>query len=565
MVADEFGSAKPRRGKGEGGLFPFELRGRTRYRATQVETVPFTDVDGVAKTKKKLITGTGDSAREARSRLQENVRKFHLLSVEQQARNRRNPDTVSSYYYDTWLKSKRAKDWRSHVLRGVRQRIEQHVLPDLGSIPLNLLQRDELRTLFDIKLRAKSLSEATLVNVWRNLHTMLGDAVYDGKLSRNPMDLIRKSDRPHKKPPTPFDIPPDLVSTVMLKVRDTPEEPLRMVSLTLGLRIAELLGLTWDRVHMEDGMRVLQIFQQLKPIDIPHGEGCRRDLTTGKFSCGKSPQNCPRHTTPPTSTGLAIFPYVKTRPRTVALFEPLLSLLKQQKERQDEWRAKPEWDPIPRAGMNNLVFTTQTGRPLRQQAVGAEWRKLLTDCGFTALTQHKSRHIAITAMILNNTPLSVIGSIVGHADSRVTEQVYAQVGERDQIAHLERIGKKYDKDAMEREREKTEKEWRDARAGMLAEQRKQSTILHAARMNTVERVKQELAAEGRNEESRRLNDIVTDVWTEEDKETAWKNAVLFARENGFDLAVKDEELAETTSRVSLAVEEQESLLLGARQ
>lgn len=527
----------PRRAKGEGGLFPFQFRGKTRYRATQSETVPFMDNDGNPQTKKKLVTGTGDTEAEARLRLRDNLRKFYSLSAEQKVQNRRNPDTVTTYYYDVWLKSKRATDWRTHVLRGVRQRIEQHVLPDIGNISLVALQRDDVRKLFSSTLPAKGLESSTLVNVWRNLHTLLGDAVYDTKIARNPMDAIRKSERPQKKKPIPFIIPPRIVTTVQQKVEGTPEEPLRMLSLLLGLRIAELLGLTWDKVHIDDGVNLIEIHQQLKPIDIPHGDGCRRDLTTGKFSCGKSAQKCPRHTAAPTNTGLAIFPYVKTTPRNVTLVEPLLTLLKQQRERQKVWKAKPDWEPIPRPKMDDLVFTTETGRPLRQQAVGAEWRQLLTDCGFSALNQHKSRHIAITALILNNTPLSVIGSIVGHADSRVTEQVYAQINERDQKEHLERLGRSYDRDAVKREAEEKERVWREATAGRLAlaqMRSEQESSEGTARLNAVSDVVRLLEIEGKNIVASKLDDIMLAGYP---ANSAWVEAVAYAAENGVVLEV----------------------------
>ena len=539
----------PRRAKGEGGLFPFQFRGKTRYRATQSETVQFLDNDGKPKTKKKLVTGTGDTESEARMRLRENLRKFYALSSEEKIQNRRNPDTVSSYFYDVWLKSKRATDWRTHVLRGVRQRIEQHVLPDIGGIALSALERDDVRKLFSSTLPAKGLEQSTLVNVWRNLHTMLGDAVYDNKIARNPMDAVRKSERPQKKKAVPFIIPPRIVSTVQQKVAGTPEEPLRMLSLLLGLRIAELLGLTWDKVHLDDDVNLIEIHQQLKPIDIPHGDGCRRDLATGKFICGKSAQKCPHHTVAPTETGLAIFPYVKTTPRNVTLVEPLLTLLRQQKERQKVWKATAEWEPIDRPNMNNLVFTTETGRPLRQQAVGAEWRQLLTDCGFSSLNQHKSRHIAITALILNNTPLSVIGSIVGHADSRVTEQVYAQINERDQREHLERLGRSYDKDAVKREAEEKERVWRQSRFGRkaLVEMRQEESSIFVTGMKiTVMKMQRQLENDGKSSLFAKLDDMVRAADTLAplgEVKAVWQEVVDLASANGVTLPDVEKERA----------------------
>lgn len=447
---------RSRRPKGEGGLHQITRAGRKLWQATQLESVEVITSDRQTKTIKKKVSGTGETEREARLRLRANVAKFHQQPVEQRAGNRRNPETVSSYYYNTYLGSALVRGWRSHSLTGVKQRMEQHVLPVIGSIPLADLSKKNILDLFEVSLFQKGLGESSQVNVWVNLQTMLNHAKNRDVIARNPMDAIDRKDRPQKKAPARVEIPPRLVSTVQKQVKGTPDEPLRMVSLLYGLRVAELIGLTWDVVHMDERMS-LAIEQQLKPVSIQHGEGCLRGAA-GKYACGATPANCPKHVTPQ-KAGQAIHPYTKTKPRQVPLVEPITTLLKEQKARQDEWKLTEEWSPAEGPKMDDLVFTTPEGKPLRQQSVGRQWGELLEACGLPPLAPHKSRHIAVTALILNNTPLAVISAIVGHADSQITEQIYTQVGRRDMREHLEKIGLPYDRQKLKDEAEQKEKTW----------------------------------------------------------------------------------------------------------
>jgi integrase len=448
----------PQRARGEGGLYEFSFRGQRRWRATTDEQVTWTDAEGQPHTKKKRITGTGDTPTQARTRLNDNLRKFYALGAEQQRANRRAPDTLGRYYEDTFLRSRRVREWKPDTRRGFRQRIEQHVLPVLGDKQVTLITRDEIRELFNNTLPEKNLAEASQVNTWRNLNTLLSDAVYDGKLSVNPMNQVRPSERPRRRVAELLDLPKGIVTDVQARVAGTEEEPLRMMSMMLGLRIGELLGLTWDCVHLTEGSRVgrLHVKQQLKLLGSEHGPGCQRIKETGKYRCGQTPRNCPKHEVRP-EEGLYIAPWVKTTPRVVALVEPLTSLLRKQKERQEEWKQKPEWEPLHREKMDNLVFTSPTGKPLRQQRVSSDWRDLLRECGYEELSQHKARYIAATALLLNGTPLSVTSAILGHADSRITERIYAQINASDQQQHLKALGRGYS-EALTRE---VEEDWKE--------------------------------------------------------------------------------------------------------
>lgn len=468
-MGDERKRHKPQRERGEGGLFAFQHRGKERWRATKPVKVTYTTAQGETRSTTKVITGTGDTRSQARERLQANLNRFHQQPAESQAGNRRNPATIEGYYTGTFLKSKRASEWKPGTRRGFRQRIEQHVLPEIGTKTLTEITRDDVRKIFVTTLPNKGLSAATQVNTYRGLYTLFEDAKYDGKITVNPMTLIRPEDRPKRKELEDIDLPVDIVTKIQKTVAGTENEALRMLSMMLGLRGGELLGLTWDCVTINSDPETptgrLRIKQQLKHIDVPHGEGCKR-TTAGHFECGKQPANCPKHPEPVRETGLYIAPWTKTKPRTVALVQPLISLLIEQKKRQEMWRyeAGEKWQPINRPKMDNLIFTTKEGKPLRPQNVGEDWKKLLAECGFGYIEPHKSRYIAATSLLLNGTPLAVTSAILGHADSRITERIYTQISAGDQAKHLTTVGVQFNKEHIERQKEVTEAYWKRYKA-----------------------------------------------------------------------------------------------------
>ena len=445
---------RPARAKGDGGLFQFTKRGRTRWRATAVETVTTTDpVLGEVKVK-KTITGTGDTPDEAEARLRANLRAFWQQSADRQAGNRREVVTVEKFYRDRYLSSRRTSTWKPQTRRGIEQRMEQHVLPEIGSKPIAEVTVRDIHQLV-ATLTAKGLSDAAQVNTWRNLNTMFQFALREGAVRVNPLTLVDERERPQKKLLGDVTLPEGLVTDLQKRVAGTEDECLRMMSMMLGLRQGELLGLTWDCVTIsgegETATGLLKVRQQLQYLHVTHGPGCERKPGGVGWKCGKHlPQQCPHHPTPP-ETGHVIVPWTKTLDRTVALVQPLIRLLIEQKQRQDYWKRNNVWEPLDRPKMDNLIFTTKTGKPLRQQDVGAAWRQLLADAGHPNLEPHKSRYIAATSLILNNTPLPIVSNILGHVDSRITERVYTQISVENQRRHLEQIGRQVDADALVRE------------------------------------------------------------------------------------------------------------------
>ena len=138
-----------------------------------------------------------------------------------------------------------------------------HVLPELGSVQLNKLDKAMLRTWL-AQLNASHLAPGTVHQVYRALRRVLTSAVENDVMARNPLDGIKppRIERQEMR----FLTPGQIVSLV-----DTIDERYRafvVVGAYCGLRLGELAGLRRHRVDLLH--RHLQVVEQLGRDDAGH-------------------------------------------------------------------------------------------------------------------------------------------------------------------------------------------------------------------------------------------------------------------------------------------------------
>ena len=198
----------------------------------------------------------------------------------------------------------------------------------------------------------------------------------------------------------------------------------------LALRPAEVLGLTWDKITYlntdgKDEKRIPQIAitQQLARDPNREGQG----------------------------TKLYIKPNPKTAAgeRTLPLSPELQEILKRWKKIQNEWKKQPDWAPYEH--LANFVFTTKTGKPIRQQEDSAAWRDLLNEVfrgsgkentAIRSLRLYSLRHLAITRMLRAGGHLAVVSEIAGHSSVGITHEVYGHLDLSDKVKPLTDLAEK---------------------------------------------------------------------------------------------------------------------------
>jgi integrase len=189
-------------------------------------------------------------------------------------------------------------------------------------------------------------------------------------------------------------------------VREHRLEALFVLAITTAARQGELLGLTWDTVHMDSGL--IDISWALQKVD-------------GRVELVE----------PKTSSSV----------RSIALTDLAIAALRRHSARQirESMYLGSAWN-----NDLNLVFTTPVGTPLDKDNVRKrELPPLLRAAGLsTQLTFHDLRHIAASLALGNGVSIPTVSEMLGHADAATTLRVYAHAipgAQREAARTLDRI------------------------------------------------------------------------------------------------------------------------------
>lgn len=284
---------------------------------------------------------------------------------------------------------------KPNTVRIYKNNIKKHIKPYIGAIRLTDLHPHTVQTVIN---GLDELSAASIRLVYKVLHMALEKAVELEYLPRNPARrcVLPKLEQEEIHPLT------DEQATALLNAaRGGPMEYLLAVALFAGLRLSEILGLTWDVVEN----KTITINKQLSRPDMRQA---------GIFITPKNGKS-----------------------RTIAPAPSVLSILKAQKRRQIEMRLKagPLWN-----NSENLVFTLEDGSPLDQWRVEKAFKNVLETAGLEGIRFHDLRHTYAVNAIRAGDDIKTIQGNLGHASAAFTLDRYGHFTERmkqDSAARME--------------------------------------------------------------------------------------------------------------------------------
>ena len=288
---------------------------------------------------------------------------------------------------------------RPTTIRRYEQVLEHLLLPTLGREKVVQLTPSTVERAL-ARLRSEGRSVYAIRQARSLLRRALQDAVRDGLLTRNPAALVR---------PVPIDPPrPNVWSATEARqfldaARDHWLWPLFALAVATGMRLGELLGLTWELVDLDGGSLV--ILHQLQRVD-----GVWRLV-------------------PPKS---------RQSRRSLPLTPLARQALVRQREQQEEWRQAPGWV----GNAWSLVFTTTIGTPLDQRNVNRVFAQLSEQARVPRIRIHDLRHTAATLALEAGADLKTVSALLGHSQLSVTADYYAHVSRRlaeDALTRLDRL------------------------------------------------------------------------------------------------------------------------------
>jgi len=295
--------------------------------------------------------------------------------------------------------------WASDYLGAVKpataasykSQIKNHIKPALGAVQLSALHAHTVQRCVN---GLEGYAPATVRQAYKVLHNALEKAVELDYIPRNPAAKCTLP-RMEQKEIKPFD--DEQTAALLQTVKGGRLEYIVRVALFTGLRMSELLGLTWDAVDFDKGM--IAINKQLAR---------------------------PEHR----KAGLFISPK-SGKARTITPAASVFAALKAQRRRQieNQLRAGTLWD-----NAHNLIFTNETGGPLCQHSVTDWFSAAAASAGLEGARFHDCRHTYAVNAIRAGDNIKAIQSNLGHATAAFTLDRYAHFTEqlqRDSAARME--------------------------------------------------------------------------------------------------------------------------------
>ena len=188
---------------------------------------------------------------------------------------------------------------------------------------------------------------------------------------------------------------------------------LLILGLGTGMRIGEMLGLTWDCIDFDK--EIIKVQKTLAYLP-NHGEAIY-EFHRPKTKAGK-----------------------RDIPMTVEVKEALLT--------QKRWKSHVVIRHNPRQGMEDLVFCSKTNNPLHESNVRCAIRYLVNkinrenpDSFFAPFTPHGLRHTFATKCIAKGMRPKTLQKILGHNSLQMTMDLYCHVEESTLKEEMALMGK----------------------------------------------------------------------------------------------------------------------------
>ena len=334
--------------------------------------------------------------------------------------------------------------WSESTLSCNRHRIDDYILPYIGDVPIKTLTTHRLEKFYRqllkepaVKMKGRENEERTIsISVVEKVHAVLRSALnqairWDYLRGANPAMAVELPRQKRNK----RDAWTDQEAYEALALCTDPVLKLCLyLALGCSMRIGEILGLTWDCIHMEEELvaqdeAYLYVEKELRR--------CERDSLTKLKEQGRDDVffTFPAWKKSESTTVLVLkTPKTESSVRMIYLPRAVSDALMQMKLYQEDLKAQ-----LPGVYQDfNLVVAQDTGRPFEEHTISQKLKALIQEHNLRPVVFHSLRHSSTSLKLkISGGDIKSVQGDTGHAQSQMVTDVYSHIVDADR-RHLAR-------------------------------------------------------------------------------------------------------------------------------
>lgn len=267
---------------------------------------------------------------------------------------------------------------------GVRRR--KHLDPKWGDVPLGSITRHDVKA-WAVQLRRTGISPSTVQRIVHLFSASLNAAMDAEVIETNPASRIKL---PKGAQEQERFLTHEEYAAIRDHLVDTDSQLITDLLVNTGLRWSEMAGLHWSRVDLERGvLMVVEVYDEVESMIKPYPKG--------------------------------------RQARTVPLTEGLVAGLEEHQRSRGRGKScgLEHSTGVCRSG---LVFSTSTGRPLRNSNWAAGWRTAVLSADVGHARIHDLRHTYASWLLQRGIPIAEVGRLLGHVSTQTTAK-YAHLAD----------------------------------------------------------------------------------------------------------------------------------------